>query len=94
MYLYQWRTSGDSSIMCNRKGSKRKTIGVMRRKWSRRRTMDMETFKSFKRQRQMEKHEHDRILREIYSRRIAYLESKAKDNKLIQLHLDRIKKKQ
>ena len=77
--------------MCNRKGSKRKTIGVMRRKWSRRRTMDMETFKSFKRQRKMEKHEHDRILREIYSRRIAYLESK-KDNKLIQLHLDRIKK--
>ena len=40
----------------------------------------------------MEKHEHDRILREIYSRRIAYLESKAKNNKLIQLHLDRIKK--
>ena len=38
----------------------------------------------------MEKHEHDRILREIYSRRIAYLESK-KDNKLIQLHLDRLK---
>ena len=90
MYLYQWRTSGDSSIMCNRKRSKRKTIGVMRRKWSRRRTMDMETFKSFKRQRKMEKHEHDRILREIYSRRIAYLESK-KDNKLIALHLKKIK---
>ena len=31
-------------IKCDRKGSKRKTIGVMRRKWSRRRTMDMETF--------------------------------------------------
>lgn len=39
----------------------------------------------------MEKHEHDRILREIYSRRIAYLESK-KDNKLIALHLKKIQK--
>jgi len=38
----------------------------------------------------MEKHEHDRILREIYLRRIAYLESK-KDNKLIALHLKRLK---
>jgi hypothetical protein len=39
----------------------------------------------------MEKHEHDRILREIYSRRIAYLQSKAKDNKLIALHLKKLK---
>lgn len=42
--------------------------------------------------RKMESHEHQRQLREIQARRIAYLESKAKDNKLIQLHLDRIKK--
>jgi hypothetical protein len=41
--------------------------------------------------RKMESHEHKRQLREIQARRIAYLESK-KDNKLIQLHLDRIKK--
>lgn len=42
----------------------------------------------------MEKHEHDRILREIYSRRIAYLRSKAKDNKLIQLHLSKLERQQ
>ncbi len=40
----------------------------------------------------MESHEHKRQLEEIQARRIAYLESKAKDNKLIKLHLDRIKK--
>ena len=40
----------------------------------------------------MESHVHKRQLEEIQARRIAYLESKAKDNKLIKLHLDRIKK--
>lgn len=38
----------------------------------------------------METHEHKRQLREIYARRIAYLESK-KDNRLIALHLKRLK---
>lgn len=38
----------------------------------------------------METHEHQRQLREIQARRIAYLESK-KDNKLIALHLKKIK---
>jgi hypothetical protein len=38
----------------------------------------------------METHEHKRQLREIQARRIAYLESK-KDNKLIALHLKRLK---
>ena len=38
----------------------------------------------------MESHEHKRQLEEIQARRIAYLESK-KDNKLIALHLKKIK---
>ena len=42
----------------------------------------------------MESHEHKRQLEEIQARRIAYLESKAKDNKLIQLHLSKLDKQQ
>lgn len=42
----------------------------------------------------MESHEHKRQLEEIQARRIAYLRSKAKDNKLIQLHLSKLDKQQ
>ena len=38
----------------------------------------------------METHEHKRQLRQIQANRIAYLESK-KDNRLIALHLKRLK---